>query len=63
MPFDIGIPELILILVVVLLVFGVGRLSRIGGELGQAIHAFRKGVNGDPRETNADAEKEDKTNG
>lgn len=36
--------EWIIILVVVLLVFGVGRISRIGGELGQGIKEFRKGI-------------------
>lgn len=36
--------ELIIVLVIVLLVFGVGRISRIGGELGQGIRAFREGL-------------------
>jgi sec-independent protein translocase protein TatA len=40
-----GLPELLIILVIVLLLFGVGRLSRIGGELGSAIANFRKGMN------------------
>ena len=40
----LGWPELILILVVVLLVFGVGRISRIGSELGKGITAFREGL-------------------
>lgn len=36
--------EWIVILVVVVLVFGVGRIGRIGGELGQGIKEFRKGL-------------------
>lgn len=36
--------EWIVILVVVLLVFGVGRIARIGGELGQGVKEFRKGI-------------------
>lgn len=36
--------EWIVILVVVLLVFGVGRISKIGSELGQGIRNFREGV-------------------
>lgn len=36
--------ELIIILVIVLLLFGVGRVSRIGGELGSAVANFRKGL-------------------
>ncbi|HPR34548.1 MAG TPA: twin-arginine translocase TatA/TatE family subunit [Anaerolineaceae bacterium] len=38
--------EIILILVVVLLVFGVGKISKIGGELGSGIRAFKEGLNG-----------------
>jgi sec-independent protein translocase protein TatA len=40
----LGLPELLIILAVVLLVFGVGRISRIGSELGKGISAFREGV-------------------
>ena len=36
--------ELIIILVIVLLLFGVGRVSKIGGELGSAVANFRKGL-------------------
>jgi len=41
---NLGVTELIIILVIVIILFGVGRLSRIGGELGEAIGNFRKGV-------------------
>lgn len=41
---SLGAGELIIILVIVIILFGVGRLSRIGGELGEAIGNFRKGV-------------------
>ena len=40
----LGLPELLIILAVVLLIFGVGRISKIGGELGKGINAFREGV-------------------
>jgi sec-independent protein translocase protein TatA len=40
-----GLPELIIILAIVLLLFGVGRVSKIGSELGTAISEFRKGLN------------------
>jgi sec-independent protein translocase protein TatA len=43
----IGVPELLLILVIVLLLFGVGRIGKIGGEIGQGIKAFRDGLKGD----------------
>jgi sec-independent protein translocase protein TatA len=42
-----GTPELFLILAVVVLLFGVGRVSKIGGEMGSAIREFRKGLKGD----------------
>lgn len=44
---NLGPTELIIILVIVLLLFGVGRLSRIGGELGKGIREFRQGLSGD----------------
>lgn len=40
----IGWPELLLILAVVLLIFGVGRIARVGGELGKGVSAFRDGL-------------------
>jgi len=36
--------EWVIILVIVLLVFGVGRITKIGSELGQGIRAFREGL-------------------
>jgi len=36
--------EWVIILVVVLLVFGVGRISKLGSELGKGISAFREGI-------------------
>ena len=43
----LGPTELIIILVIVLLVFGVGRIGKIAGELGGGIRAFREGLKGD----------------
>ena len=47
----IGPTELIIILVIVLIIFGVGRLGEIGGALGKGIREFRKGQSGDELET------------
>jgi len=39
--FDIGIPELLIELVIVMLLFGPGRLARTMGEIGKGIRSFR----------------------
>ena len=44
MPFRLGPTELIIILVIVIVLFGAGRISKIAGELGQGIREFRKGI-------------------
>ncbi|NDJ61594.1 MAG: twin-arginine translocase TatA/TatE family subunit [Chloroflexi bacterium] len=41
---SLGPTELIIILIIVVLLFGVGRVSRIGGELGSAVANFRRGL-------------------
>jgi sec-independent protein translocase protein TatA len=41
---DIGPGELLIVLAIVLLLFGPGRVARIGGELGGALHDFREGL-------------------
>ncbi len=57
MPFDIGPTELIIILVIVVLIFGVGRIATIGGELGKGISAFRKGLKDDTEEKPKEGDK------
>lgn len=48
--FGLGVPELIVILVVALLVFGPGKLPEIGSALGRSIRDFRKAFEGgDPK--------------
>ncbi len=41
--FGLGFGELLLILVIILIVFGVGRLPELGGALGEGIKNFKKG--------------------
>lgn len=53
MPIRFGPTELIIILVIVILLFGVGRIGKIAGELGSGIRAFKKGVQGENEETEA----------
>jgi sec-independent protein translocase protein TatA len=42
---NIGIPGLLLIAIVVLVLFGRGKVSSLMGEVGKGITAFKKGVN------------------
>jgi sec-independent protein translocase protein TatA len=49
-----GLPEIAIIGVIVLLLFGVGRIGKVGGELGRGIKEFRQAVRDDspaPTET------------
>jgi sec-independent protein translocase protein TatA len=54
----LGWPELLLILAVVLLVFGVGRISKVGSELGKGISAFREGVREGQEDVDSDIDSE-----
>ena len=40
--FGIGMPELLVILLIILMIFGVGKLPEIGGALGRGIKNFKK---------------------
>jgi sec-independent protein translocase protein TatA len=42
--------EIVILLLVVILIFGTGKLSRIGGDLGNAIRGFRAAMKDDTRE-------------
>jgi len=44
LPFRLGPTELIIILVIVLLIFGAGKMPQIGGAMGKTIRNFRSGV-------------------
>ena len=48
----LGPTELIIILVIVIVLFGAGRIGKIAGELGSGISAFRKGLHGPKEEEN-----------
>ena len=58
MPRFIGPTELIIILVIVVLIFGVGRLSEVGGALGKSIRDFKKGLQADEEKKEAAKEGE-----
>ncbi len=49
LPFNIGVPELVLITVIVLIIFGVGRLGDVGAALGRSMREFRAAVKDEER--------------
>ncbi len=53
---NIGVAELILILVIAILIFGPGRIGRIGSELGRGIRGFKEGVGTVEHDEDADEE-------
>lgn len=56
---NLGPTELIIILVIVVLLFGVGRLSQIGGELGKGIREFRSGLREEDDDDASEKKEED----
>lgn len=43
---DIGIPELVIVLLAIVLLFGPGRIAGLGKELGSGIREFKEGLDG-----------------
>ena len=61
--FRLGAPELIIVLVIVLLLFGPGRIAKIAGELGKGVRSFKEGINSEQEEETAqDAETKSEEN-
>ncbi|GMR09574.1 MAG: hypothetical protein BMS9Abin28_0393 [Anaerolineae bacterium] len=65
---NLGPTELIIILIIAVLLFGVGRLGRLGGELGKGIREFRRGIQDDEtdeesgEESDEESDKEEASN-
>jgi sec-independent protein translocase protein TatA len=57
MPFRIGPWEIALILVIILIVFGVGKLPQVGGAIGKGLRAFKRGQRGEDDEEEEEEEK------
>jgi sec-independent protein translocase protein TatA len=56
--FGLGMPELIVILIIVLVIFGANRLPQLGEGLGKAIKGFKKGIS-DSNENTKDPDKKE----
>jgi sec-independent protein translocase protein TatA len=54
----LGVPELLIILVIVIVIFGVGKLPQIGGAIGQSIREFRSATQG-PEDKKKPAEEDE----
>ena len=50
MPFRIGPWEIALVLVIIMIVFGVGKLPQVGGAIGKGMRSFRRGQAGEEDE-------------
>jgi sec-independent protein translocase protein TatA len=53
-----GIWEIVLILVIILIIFGVGKLPQVGSAIGKGLRAFKRGQSGEEEEEN-EKEKEE----
>jgi len=49
--FGIGMPELVIILLIIMLIFGAGKLPELGNCLGKAIKGFKKAVEDPDKES------------
>lgn len=51
--------HLLIVLAVVLIIFGAGRLPRVMGDLGRGIRSFKSGLDGSEKEETSKIEKKD----
>jgi len=55
--FGLGLPELLIILCIILIIFGAGKLPQIGEGLGKGISNFKKSIKQNEDENNPDSKK------
>ncbi len=59
--FGLGMPELIVILVIILIIFGAGKLPEIGSGIGRGIKNFKKATHEEPEKLSSSEEKKNKS--
>jgi sec-independent protein translocase protein TatA len=59
--FGIGMPELMIILVILVLIVGPGKLPQLGSALGGAIRGFKKAADGEPAVIEGEQQKKPRT--
>ena len=59
--FGLGMPELIVILIIILIIFGAGKLPEIGSGIGKGIRNFKKATHDKPEEISSPQEQKGKT--
>jgi sec-independent protein translocase protein TatA len=57
---DIGLPELLVIFIIVLVLFGPGKLPDVGKAIGEALRGFKKALNEPNRPTSEPSDAKDK---
>ena len=60
--FGIGMPELIIVLIIILIIFGAGKLPEIGSGIGKGIRNFKKATKEPPEEITPPNDNNDNSN-
>lgn len=58
--FGLGMPELIIILVIIVIIFGAGKLPEIGAGIGKGIKNFKDATKDESKQKNIEEDKADK---